>query len=427
MSRPNLSPSEYHVNTKFAGAICDADLMEFAGKSREDYLRDTDRTKPYQIYSPSAGHGTGSREGEDQPFNQSNPSSSNGARPGGSSSSPHVMKQRFVETTPKWMRCTDRLDFGSSLEKKSAALNCRYVQPNSANRIGWAVFDLDRSDAALAYDDANVVVPNFITENPENGHAHYGYAMEVPISTGERSRPGPHNFLKAIRTGMTKRLGADPNFKFGLGKNPLHPDHRTTWLVTKPYSLHDMAAFLEPEDMRPAYRTKAEQNEFAQQGRNCELTSDLGKHGLRIGWRMRQQGASLEMFLREMRAHAFELNNGFGDPLGFREVQTIAKSVAKWAWSESTFEKFSEIQTHRARIRSIRNWEILGTVPDLASKTSAEVAELLGRTTRTARRYLAEVRTTVSTEKAAPWESMGISRRTYYRQKKDAKMQSTTK
>jgi hypothetical protein len=415
---PNLSTRDYRVNTQFSGALSENDLANFSGKIVEDLMCGTDRTKPYQIYSPWAGPGTGSREGKDLSQSPSNPSSSSGARPGGSSSSQRTMRERFVETTPKWMRCTDRLDYGSSLEKKSAALGCKYVQPNSANRIAWQVYDLDRADAALAYDDANVVVPNFITENPANGHAHYGYAMEVPISTGERSHEGPRNFLKAVRTGMVRRLGADPNFKFGLGKNPIHPEWCTTWLMTKPYSLHDMAAFLDPEDMRQAHKSRAEESEWAQQGRNCSLTSDLGKYGVRIGWQMRKAGCSQEQFLREMRAHAFELNNGFGDPLSFREVQAIAKSVAKWAWNESTFEKFSEIQSARAKIRSVRNWAILDTVPDLASRSSAEIAAMLGRSGRTARRYLAQVRTpTISTEKAEPWKDMGISRRTYYRRK----------
>jgi hypothetical protein len=333
------------------------------------------------------------------------------------------MKSRFIESTPKFMRCADKLGTFSSLERKDRALASKYVSPNSAAWIGWQFFDIDRAGAADTFDEANVAVPNVIVENPANGHAHYGYALEVPVSNGVNSRKKPMAYLKAIRAGMVRRMGADPNFRFGLNKNPLHGDWRTTWLTTKPYALNDMAVFLDTEEMQPIRRGR--DTEYAELGRNCALTSDLAKFGLRNGWRMQRAGFNHEAFLRELRAQAFELNNAFAEPLGYREVQSVARSVGKWAWSESTFEKFSEIQTWRAEIRSRRNWAILEQVPDLASKSTAEVAEILGRSERTARRYVAQPRAEYeasSTERAAPWAAMGISRRTYYRQKAAGKL-----
>lgn len=410
--------------TATAPAITPKELAEFAkfahAKLSQDLPRETPRTKPYQIYTPSGASSTTHVTSHDNGKYYISTSPSSRLRPGGSSEQQHPMHSYFVDTTPKYMRCADQLDQGSWLEKKSRALAQRYVQPNSANRVAFEIYDLDYPGAADAFEEKNVVVPNFVTVNPENGHAHYGYAMEVPISTGPNSRQGPHSFLKAVRTGMTRRLGADQNFKHGLGKNPLHPDWRTAWLTARPYSLNDMAAFLDAEEMRQTFKTKAEQTEFAQQGRNCELTSELGKYGLRTGWRMRQGGVSYDAFLGEMRAQAHGLNGLFAEQLGYREVMTVAKSVAKWAWAESTFEKFSEIQSARAKLRSIRNWAILDQIPDLSGRSSAEIAELLGRTERTARRYLAEIRAPViSTKKAAPWEPMGISRATYYRRQSE--------
>ena len=244
--------------------------------------------------------------------------------------------------------------------------------------------------------------------------------METPISTGIRSRAAPQSFLKAVRSGMVRRLGADPNFRFGLGKNPLHTYWKTTWLVTKPYSLNDMAVFLDAEDMRQMHKSREEENEFAQLGRNNFITSELGKYGLKTAWRFQDQNASFDAFLRECRAHAFEINNTFGFPLGFREVQTIAKSVAKWAWSESTRAKFSEIQSLRASTRRRRNEALLATVPDLHLKSNAEVQEILGLKARAVRNYHAMPRAEYeakSISRMKPWEAMGISRRTYYRKK----------
>jgi hypothetical protein len=185
------------------------------------------------------------------------------------------MKSRFIETTPQFMLCADRLGEFSSRERKARALASKYLSPNSAARIGWQFFDLDYSGAADAFDEKNVAVPNVIVENPRNGHAHYGYALEVPVSNGPKSHKKPMAYLQAIRAGMVRRMGADPNFRYGLNKNPLHADWRTTWLTTKPYSMNDMAVFLDVEEMQPIRRGR--DTEYSELGRNCALTSDLAK------------------------------------------------------------------------------------------------------------------------------------------------------
>jgi hypothetical protein len=399
------------------GALNQADLDRFVNFQAAENVRNDDagddtcttRTKPYQIYSPLGCLSD----------SEANPFTSQSGR-AAASSHQHAMRSRFVETTPKYMRCSERLSEGSWMDRKSAALDCRYIQPNSTSRIAWQVFDLDFAGAADAFDEKNVAVPNFITVNPENGHAHYGYALEVPVSNSARSRREPMAYLQAIRAGMTRRLGADPNFKFGLGKNPLHPHWRTAWLNSRAHSLNDMAVWLEADEMRPVHNSRVAENEFAEQGRNCSITSDLAKWGLRTAWRFKEGGSNSEQFLREARAQAFELNNCFAEPLGFREVQTIAKSVAKWAWARSSAERFSEIQSFRAQARRRHNLALLAGVPDLASMNNQQIADLLGRSTRTARRYVATPRAEYeanSISAAKPWEALGISRRTYYNRK----------
>jgi hypothetical protein len=357
-----------------------------------DNLVGTGRTKPYQLYTP-----WGASEG--------------------SSASQHSMKSRFIEKTPQFMLCADQLGEFSSRERKTRALEAKYISPNSRNLIGWQFFDIDRVGAADLYDEANVAVPNVIVENTANGHAHYGYALEVPVSTGPKSRKRPMDLLTGIRSGMTRRLGADPHFTYGLSKNPLHGDWRTTWLITKPYGLNDMAVFLDTEEMQPLRRS-VDPSEFAERGRNCSLTWDIGKYAIRIGWQMRNAGASQAMFLREVERQACILNATFADPLGPGEVHSIARSAAKWAWARSTQEKFSEIQSKRAQIRRIRNERILAEVPGWQTMAAGQIAEIINRSKRTARRYKATPRAEYeanSAERAAPWKALGISRRTYYR------------
>jgi hypothetical protein len=387
-------------------AITEAEFNDFVNVRSESC---TILTKPYQVIQCYSDQSEANRPASDH-----DPK----AEGAGDASQLPGMRDRFIQTTPKWMQCTDRLEYGHSLEPKRNALGCRYLNPNSPGLIRWQIFDLDRSDAAFAFDDANVAVPNVIIENPKNGHAHYGYALENGVAWSDAGRQKPQGFLKAVRRGMTKRLGGDPNFGHYLAKNPLHTDWRTTWLSTKPYTLNDLSIWLEPEDMQRVHKSRASENDFAQEGRNCSLTSDLAKFALRNAWRYRDAGASGE-FQKEMRCHAFALNSAFPEPLAANEVLTIIRSVSKWAWSVSTAEKFSEIQKWRAETRKRRNLEIIGALPDAASLSPSALAEILSRSERTAYRYLTEIRERPKSERQAkPWLALGISRRTYYSRKK---------
>jgi hypothetical protein len=298
-----LSPAEVESFTKFASPNL------YAGGDSE-----TSTTKPYQVIAP---FGAISTESESTPIRRapSRNSSSSEANCDGyfkqDAEDPRqsqTMRERFIETTPKYMRCTDRLDFGHSMERKPNALGCKYVNPNSQNFVRWQFFDLDRSDAAIRFDDANVAVPNAIIENTENGHAHYAYALETGVARSADGRMKPQKYLEAVRRGMTRRLGSDPNFGHYLAKNPLHPQWRTTWLSTRPYSLHDISVWLEQDDMRPVHRSKKAEHEFAQQGRNCSLTSDLAKFAIRIAWRVGAGDFTDQDYQRELQVQAFRLN-----------------------------------------------------------------------------------------------------------------------
>ena len=282
---------------------------------------------------------------------------------------------------------------------------------------------LDRSDAAIRFDDANVAVPNAIIENTENGHAHYAYALETGVARSADGRMKPQKYLDAVRRGMTRRLGSDPNFGHYLAKNPLHPQWRTTWLSTRPYSLHDISVWLEQDDMRPVHRSKKAEHEFAQQGRNCSLTSDLAKFAIRIAWRLGAGDFTDQDYQRELQVQAFKLNEAFPAPLPFKEVSAVVRSVGKWACLHSTAEQFSQRQSWRALARRRRNEALLAAVPNLESLRAVDVAEILGRSERTAQRYISQPRAEYeanSISRAAPWADLGVSRATYYRRKNAA-------
>jgi len=83
----------------------------------------------------------------------------------------------------------------------------------------------------------------------------------------------------------------------------------------------------------------------------------------------------------KIRYLAIGINLQFALPLPLAEVRGIARSVAKWTWRHFSNEKFSELQRHRINIR----W---------ADHISAEMTK--------------------------PWAAEGVSRATWYRQRRDA-------
>ena len=287
--------------------------------------------------------------------------------------------------TPRWMRATDDLSHGHRLEPRAMALTRRYTRLNTNKRVYWLVFDIDRANAGLAWDEANVAAPQAIVTNPLNGHAHLVYLLRVPVCTSIEGRRPPVAFLEAVIRGMTRRLGADPGFRNYLAKNPLHPAWRTCWWQRGAYQLHDLAVFLEAGDMQIVFHTR--DTEFAEAGRNCWLTSELGKYGLRIAWRHRDAGGNIELFRDILKERAFELNQQLDPHLRASEVHGIVRSVTKWSWRKSTAAALSEIQRRRALVRRRRKEQIIRELPDLSALTSSDIAEILGCSKRNARRY----------------------------------------
>ncbi|WP_204271359.1 replication initiation protein, partial [Citrobacter freundii] len=87
------------------------------------------------------------------------------------------------------------------------------------------VFDVDRPEAATAWQDAPTECPrpNWVTQNPRNGHAHLGYVLASPVSRTLKARATPQRFLARIQHGLTMALDADRAYTHRLTKTPDHP------------------------------------------------------------------------------------------------------------------------------------------------------------------------------------------------------------
>ena len=64
---------------------------------------------------------------------------------------------------------------------KAHAIRHGYIQPNFPDIVKWLVFDIDHPNALFAYHDLNLPRPQLIEQNPDNGHAHYGYKLTEPV------------------------------------------------------------------------------------------------------------------------------------------------------------------------------------------------------------------------------------------------------
>lgn len=224
---------------------------------------------------------------------------------------------------------------------REVALGAPYLQLNPPAHRAWIILDLDRTGAAHAWEDAGLPVPTYCSINPQNGHAHLGYALAEPVCTSAAARLKPLQYLDAIEYAYTAKVRADAAFTGPLAKNPLHP----TWQLWEPanapvYELGYLADFVDlPTKRLPR---------VAGVGRNCDLFETLrywAYGAVREFW----CPGGREQWMSAARLHAESLNT-FNVPLGSSEVAGIARSVARYVWRTITPASFREVQAVRGRL-----------------------------------------------------------------------------
>ena len=154
----------------------------------------------------------------------------------------------LFEDIGRWPRrpyCSDDLESGLRIRSLAQALTKPYIQANPPHLRVWALFDIDRPLAALAWEDADLPPPTWTAINRQNGHAHSAWGLEVPVLVdGLGARDAPLRYLCAVESLMAERLQADPGFGGLITKNPAHP---LWWTLRGPrlaYSLGELAEWL---------------------------------------------------------------------------------------------------------------------------------------------------------------------------------------
>lgn len=323
----------------------------------------------------------------------------------------------FPDLIPSRPYCCDDPRDGIMIRSRRSALRYRHVQFNGPGALAWLLFDIDKRDAYLAPRDALLPEPNIMSINPDNGHGHASYYLSSPIGSHDVARTAPRRFCEAVERGLARRLGADRFYVGLVAKNPLHPTWRTEWRVAAPYALLDLASWLDQHDMRP-YPPEARQ---VGAGRNVNLFDLLRQvaYGEVLTYKREASRQAYEMHLLR---GAEQINATFAPPLPTAEIRSIARSVAKWTWKQFSESGLSGIQAARRMAITGRNEKKLKReLGNYAVAKTDDIANVLNRSARTARRYKARVKkqqgvTTLS--KSKPWEVEGMSRATWYRGRK---------
>ena len=148
---------------------------------------------------------------------------------------------RAAHVAPRVGRKTDTGEFWSGRVPAEFAWVYKYIDQSDAGTT-WATltYDCDDRQAMAAGLD---VLPyyNWLTRTERGGHA--TWCLAVPVGKHAAARAAPEQFLARIGEYFHATLKADPAFN-GLGRNPAYLEADTIWGRTEPYTLDDLATVI---------------------------------------------------------------------------------------------------------------------------------------------------------------------------------------
>ena len=300
--------------------------------------------------------------------------------------------ETFRKSLPNICACTNQIgEFGVTLYRmKTVAEVMKYIDPNHPNAINHLVFDIDRDEGILAWDDNNCPLPTWACVNPDNGHAHLGYSLASPIHFNPDSSRKAQRYGAVVQKALNLKLKGDPNYHGNLTKNPLNPYWPTMVFTDIAYELDTLADHLDLDSRDLDLRRRAES---AGLGRNCNLFDSTRFYAYRL--RRDPQGwFDFSWFAWNVECYAKGMNlESFAVPLGDREVHHIAKSIATWTWENMSPEGFKlwadnrraksiRVRSAKSEVRAERIKEVAKLWPNL---TQIQLAKMLGLSERTIR------------------------------------------
>lgn len=248
--------------------------------------------------------------------------------------------------------CSDELLHGLKIRPKTTAIKMQYIQGNQPCMLHYFFFDIDRSEAVMAWHDENLPNPYWTAQNPKNGHAHICYKLEIPLCTSEFGSQKAIAYASKVQAGLANKLGADVGYSHLITKNPFHKDWRIEFWSEQAYTLDYLADFVE----LPKKLTKKQ--EQLGLGRNCTLFNNTRKWAYKAVREYR--GSVYDIWYTEVLKRCHEANNEFLEPLPYSEIKATAKSIAKYCWNNFSETGFSNWQSEKAKLANNRGACSLG-------------------------------------------------------------------
>ena len=195
------------------------------------------------------------------------------------------------------------------------------------------------------------------------GGFHAVYSIETPVARHDASRLAPLAFLAHVADRLSYHLGADPEYRGVITRNPISPSEGcfTHWSRMLPYTLSELDKLL-PKGKPPSRRLTGI-------GRNCDLFRSMVSEVFRPRWAgiLGAQGHSGTWLEHVRTQNASMFPNAF---LPDSECQSISKSCYRYWTRHYSPGRFSEIQ----RSRMGKRWH--GDLDFDFEKQSVDVREL---------------------------------------------------
>lgn len=240
---------------------------------------------------------------------------------------------------PRRPLCCDHYD-EQKRRSRQDALSYRMVEPNPSALSNLLVVDIDdeQAEETAIWGHAGML-PNVLTINPANGHAHAVWVLTYPVCRTNAARLKPLKLARVVTEGLRRSCDGDAAYTGHLTKNPLHPAWEAEILTTDTYDLQHLAHVLEDAgDMPPRSWTRTKRARTQGIGRNCTIFDAARTAAYRYVRRLPDRSEASSEALREyVRRTCHEINAAefAADPLPVREVNDIARSIHKWIVTES--------------------------------------------------------------------------------------------
>ena len=300
----------------------------------------------------------------------------------------------FERRIPKRPYATDNFGQGMYRMSPQEALKHREIQINPPSVRFWLTFDIDREDAAGAWDLSGLPEPAWTAQNRGNGHAHTVYGIEAPVLLDNPERQKPVRYLAAIESAYREALGADLSYGGPTTKNPHHSHWRTYWGQHGIYGLHELAEYVDLSRHKPRQGFNVDEVGL---GRNCTLFEYVRQFAYRnLRYYVRDPRA-YPQWHKAIEAEAMSRNGDFKDPLPHPDVRHVAKSIAGWTWRKFDLEgsdrRFSQKQANRgSRKGQSRREQVMPMVLEMKAQgiKQQDIATALGLNKGTVSRWISK-------------------------------------